>query len=79
MGPTPEYISFLVRMWSRPGDAGGWLAQVELIPSGQQHFFRSLDDLASFIQKLPPPRGDGKPTAYLQSWGTTLCPDAGFD
>lgn len=53
----PEYTSFLVRLWREPPASAGqqanydeWLAQVEHIPSGEQRYFTSLDDLFAFIQ-----------------------------
>ena len=59
--PTLEYTSFLIRLWREPpleGEAepAGWLAQVEHIPDGETHYFRSLEELFSFIRaQLPHP------------------------
>jgi len=53
----PDYTSFLLRLWREPqldgeGRAVGeaWLVQLEHIPSGEQHYFASLDDCFAFIR-----------------------------
>lgn len=51
METRPSYIPFIVRLWSEPLADTGWIAQVELIPSGEQRYFASLDDLFTFIRR----------------------------
>jgi hypothetical protein len=50
MAPNPEYASFLIRLWREPQADADWLAQVEFIPSGEQRYFASLDELFDFIR-----------------------------
>ncbi len=64
--PSPEYTSFLIRLWREPpasvepSDADAerfdsahheWVAQVEHIPSGEKRYFSSLEDLFAFIRE----------------------------
>jgi hypothetical protein len=48
----PDYASFLIRLWREPHASrdAGWLAQAEFIPSGEQRYFTSLDELFDFIR-----------------------------
>ena len=65
-----EYTSFLIRLWRELPEATkpsvtdrGWLVQVEHIPSGEQAYFSSLEDLFVFIRgrlaDLQAPRSNG--------------------
>lgn len=46
----PFYTSFLVRLWAESDADRDWVAQVELIPSGDRRSFASLDELLAFIR-----------------------------
>ena len=55
--PKPDYTSFLLRLWREPqfdaedrAAGGEWLVQIEHIPSGEQHYFASLEDCFAFIR-----------------------------
>jgi hypothetical protein len=46
----PDYASFLIRLWREPQADAGWIAQAEFIPSGEQRYFASLEELFEFIR-----------------------------
>lgn len=48
--PTPQYISFLVRMWREADDESEWIAQVEHIVSGESKYFSSLDEMFAYLR-----------------------------
>ncbi|RME08520.1 MAG: hypothetical protein D6803_01015 [Anaerolineae bacterium] len=52
MSTRTEYESFLVRLWRAPAVERQWLAQAEHIPSGEKHYFSSLEELFAFIRRL---------------------------
>ncbi|RME87408.1 MAG: hypothetical protein D6770_09420 [Anaerolineae bacterium] len=52
MSRETEYVSFLVRLWRAPAEDRQWLAQAEHIPSGEQRYFASLEELFEFIRAL---------------------------
>jgi len=63
-----DYISFLVRLWRDPANAGdasrpeaGWIIQIEHIPGGKTEYFASLDQFFAFMRgRLSAPwQGDG--------------------
>ena len=50
----PEYRSCIVRFWREAAAASAahdipWLAQVELLPSGETHCFATPDALVAFL------------------------------
>jgi hypothetical protein len=49
----PEYRSCIVRFWREAAASGvhnvPWLAQVELLPSGETHCFTTPDALLAFL------------------------------
>ena len=47
---STEYASFLIRLWRAQEGDRDWLAQAEHIPSGEQRYFASLDELCRFIR-----------------------------
>ncbi len=47
---SPQYISFLVRMWRESDEEGEWIAQVEHIVSGEIKYCSSLDDLFTYLR-----------------------------
>lgn len=55
---NPEYASFLIRLWREPQADTDWLAQAEFIPSGEQRYFASLDELFDFIRSQLPLRDE---------------------
>jgi len=66
MTQHPSYASFLVRLWRAPAGDHDWLAQAEHIPSGEQRYFASLDELCRFIRAQaagspPAAGGQGEP------------------
>jgi hypothetical protein len=43
-----------VKSWMQPSGDDEWLAQVELIPSGEKRYFTSVEELFAFIRlQLP--------------------------
>ncbi len=53
---------FVVRLWWEPGGEAGdapgeWRGSVELLASGQRHFFRRLEDVGDIIARQLPTTG----------------------
>jgi hypothetical protein len=65
----PQYASFLIRLWREPAAPGSdWLAQVEFIPTGEQRYFQSLNDLFDFVrQQVTPPAAPTHPVPQESS------------
>ena len=47
---SPQYVSFLVRMWREPEEENDWLAQVEHILSGEITYFASLEEMFAYLR-----------------------------
>lgn len=47
---SPDYVSFMVRMWRESSKDGDWVAQVEHIPTGETKYFSSLDELFEYLR-----------------------------
>jgi len=49
----PKYRSCIVRFWREAAASGAhdvpWLAQIELLPSGETHCFATPDALVTFL------------------------------
>jgi len=54
-----QYHVFLMRVWqSRRHPAGDWLAQVEILPSGDRLYFSSPEQLLAYVRKQLYEAGD---------------------
>jgi hypothetical protein len=45
----PQYMSFMLRLWRRPGAEAGWVASLEDAGTGERLAFADVESLFAFL------------------------------